>query len=77
MKTSESSSCHNPQLTFTEDEVSRVVDFVNLIANKATFNNMSVKDIMNSAKLYANMIQHCKVCEAHIMELKAVMEKTK
>jgi len=73
-KTSESSNSPN-QLTFTESEVGLVVDFVNFVATKAVFNDMTLKDIGVAHKLYTNMVKHCKVCEDHIMELKAVYQR--
>ena len=48
---------------------------MNFVATKAVFNDMTLKDIGVAHKLYTNMVKHCKVCEDHIMELKAVYQR--
>ena len=74
-KTSESSNSPKPSLSFKEEEVSQVVDFLNVVAKQARFSNLTIEDMARVTKLYKNMVNHAKVCEAHIMELKQVIEK--
>jgi len=60
---------NSPALTFTEAEVQAVADFVNFIYQNATFDNMTSKGAQQYSAWLANIHQHVKVCEAHIMEL--------
>ena len=75
-KTSELSNSAS-QMTFTEDEVSRVAGFVNMIAAKAVFNGVTMKEAIELGESYKNMVRHVKRCESHIMELKSVYEAPK
>ena len=52
-----------------------MVDFLNVVAKQARFSNLTIEDMARVTKLYKNMVNHAKVCEAHIMELKQVIEK--
>lgn len=76
-KTSESWNSLKNDLTFTEEEVGKVVEFINVMSTKAVFNGMTLPDMGRVHSLYVNMIQHVKICEAHIMELKAVVQQPK
>lgn len=58
-----------PQLTFTEEEVKMVTEYVNFTFTNAKFDNMTSKQAMRYGQLLSNMHKHVQVCEAHIMEL--------
>lgn len=56
------------QLTFTEKEVELVIDYLNFIANHASFDGMGVKEVHKFAKLNIEMTKHAKKCQDHIFE---------
>ena len=49
------------------------VDSLDHVNDSAVYGTL--KDIGVAHKLYTNMVKHCKVCEDHIMELKAVYQR--
>lgn len=51
------------------------MDYVNLVTKRARFDDMTVREICEFSRLYQNMIEHCKKCEAHIFEHVATIEK--
>lgn len=64
------------QLTFKEQEVKELIEFLNFIIERAKF-DVSPKDMFKFAELYKKAIAHIKKCEGYIMELKDVKEKPK
>ncbi len=61
-----------PQLTFTEEEHKTLVDYLNMIQNKAKFDGMNQKDIYNLGQLYAKTAQLSHKIENHILEFKRI-----
>lgn len=63
---------------FTEDDKKKVVDFLNAVANKATFKDMNVQDIIAFFKLLSHMqtVLLPKI-DANILEVIRVVEPEK
>lgn len=64
-----------PQLTFTEQEHSDLVEFLNMM-NKAKF-ELDLREAHKTANLHVKCVNLCKKIEAHIMEVKRVVQKPK
>ena len=64
------------EISFTEEEVKKIVDFVNFVFKNARW-DLNSKDVFEFSKLYNGVISHIKKCESHIMELKKVIEPVK
>lgn len=65
-----------PQITFTEDDVKKIVAFINYVhTNMGWPEGVSAKEIAEYQRIYKGAVEHVKVCENHIMELKAVIDK--
>lgn len=63
-----------PQITFTEDDVKKIVDFINFVYSKMGFcDGVTTRDAIEFNRLYRGACEHAKTCENHIMELKAVL----
>jgi len=60
---------------FTEDDKKKLVDFLNAVANKASFKDMNVQDIINFFKLLSHMqtVLLPKI-DANILEVLRVVE---
>ena len=61
-----------PEITFTEDELKLLVDYMNFMMGK-TEGRILLKDQMEFDKLTKGMIRHIKKCEDHILEIKRVI----
>jgi len=60
---------------FTEDDKKKVIDFLNAIATKASFNEMNVQDVISFFKLLSHMqtVILPKI-DANILEVLRVVE---
>jgi hypothetical protein len=63
------------QNNFTEDDKKKLIDFLNAVANKASFKDMNVQDIIAFFKLLSHMqtVLLPKI-EANILEVIRVVE---
>ncbi len=66
------------QNNFTEDDKKKLVDFLNAVANKASFKDMNVQDIIAFFKLLSHMqtVLLPKI-DAKILEVIRVVEASK
>jgi len=66
------------QNNFTEDDKKKLVDFLNAVANKASFKDMNVQDIIAFFKLLSHMqtVLLPKI-DANILEVIRVVEASK
>lgn len=58
-----------PQITFSEDEIKKLIDYQNFIAMHATF-TLKPNQMRDFVRMTSDVIQHIKKCEAHIFEIK-------
>jgi hypothetical protein len=65
-----------PQLTFVEEEVQVLVDFFNIVSNRARF-DFSAKDAVAFANLASKYKTHLEKVESHVLELKRIIKPKK
>jgi hypothetical protein len=64
------------QLTFTEQELTDLIDFYNFIVNKAEL-KFTVQEAVKFARLTVLFKQHMDKVNSHIMELKRIVPAQK
>ena len=61
-----------PEVTFTEEEVKKVTDFVNLVYTKASFADQSCKEAQALTNMLNDMHRHVKKIDEYIFEFRKV-----
>ena len=62
------------QLTFTEDEAKKLTGFVNFVFKKATWNNMTSAEVLETQRHFLFMQMFQKKVEDHIFEHLATID---
>lgn len=63
-----------PQITFTEDELNAIIDYMNFMQTE-TSGTVPLKRMAEYNKRTKALINHIKKCEDHILEVKRVLSK--
>ena len=64
-------------LTFTTIEINKVADFINEMYVKATFNNVTGRDIQRLNAMFVGMHEHKNKLDRHVFEITKVMQSPK
>ena len=63
---------------FTDEDKDKVIEYLNTVANKAVFNNMTTKDIIEYFRLLNYMqVELLPKINDHVFEIKEVIEPKK